>query len=89
MENTIPVYFMKFGVDGTDNFFLDGERRYGHGVSFNVYRDILIAFIGLVVPRLPFFWGATGNSPFLIFGKWRFEFELSAGQRASMILFEH
>jgi hypothetical protein len=70
--------------------FRGWEWRYGHGVCFNVYTAILVVFYGLGVPRWTCY-GGRYRQPlsFLIFGKWRFEFELSPGQRADMILFDH
>ena len=70
--------------------FLAWEWRYGHGTFFNVYRGILLVFYGLGVPLLSFKGARYRQSlSFLIFGKCRFDFELLAGQRALMFLFEH
>jgi hypothetical protein len=78
-----------FGAMIPVTFFLGGEWRYGHGICFNVYKGILEVLHGLGVPRWTCYGGRYRQSlSFLIFGKWRFEFELSPGQRADMILFD-
>jgi hypothetical protein len=53
------------------------------------YRGILLALNSLGVPRRECYGGRCRHSLFLlIFGKWRFEFELSPGQRAAMFFFD-
>jgi hypothetical protein len=70
-------------------FFRGEEWRYRHGVSFNVCRGMLLVLYSLGVPRRTCYGGRYRESLFLlIFGKWRFEFELSPGQRAAIFFFD-
>ena len=79
-----------FGAMIPVTFFLVGEWRYGHEICFNVYRGTLVVLHGLGVPRWTCYgWRCRQSRSFLIFGKWRFEFELSAEQKVPMFMFEH
>jgi hypothetical protein len=82
---------MKQHVDDTGNdFSRQGMEIYGHGASFNVYRGILLILCRPGVAGWGFKGGRYRQSlSYLIFGKWRFEFELPAGQRAPIFLLEH